>query len=148
MTNKMIRRIVLTALLTPVLVPFSGCKEKEAGRQHRRPRWKWWRSSREDVPIYREWVGTLEGDVNATISAQVSGYLVSRDYTEGSMVTNGQVLFQIDPAPFQAALDKAKAQLAQAQAQKDKYALDVTALHAAGGNPGHQPAGTGRRDPE
>ena len=64
-----------------------------------------------DVPIYREWVGTLEGDVNATITAQVSGYLISRDYTEGSVVTNGQVLFQIDPAPFKATLDRAKAQL-------------------------------------
>jgi membrane fusion protein (multidrug efflux system) len=71
-------------------------------------------------------VGTLEADVNATISAQVSGYLVSRAYNEGSMVTNGQLLFQIERAPFQAALDKAKAQLSQAQAQKQKYALDVT----------------------
>jgi membrane fusion protein (multidrug efflux system) len=77
------------------------------------------------VPIYRDWVGTLEGDVNATISAQVSGYLISRNYEEGSVVTNGQVLFQIDPAPFRATLDKAKAQVDQAAAQRDKYALDV-----------------------
>jgi membrane fusion protein (multidrug efflux system) len=78
-----------------------------------------------DVPVYGDAVGTLEGDVNATISAQVSGYLITRNYTEGSIVTNGQVLFQIEPAPFQAALDKAKAQVDQSIAQRDKYALDV-----------------------
>jgi membrane fusion protein (multidrug efflux system) len=78
-----------------------------------------------DVPIYRTTVGTLEGNVNATISAQVSGYLLSREYNEGSIVTNGQLLFQIDPGPFQAELDKAKSQLAQAQATQEKYALTV-----------------------
>lgn len=78
-----------------------------------------------DVPIYEEVVGTLEGDVNATISAQVSGYLLSRDYKEGSVVTNGQVLFQIDPAPFKAELDKAKSQVAEAQATQQKWALTV-----------------------
>jgi membrane fusion protein (multidrug efflux system) len=78
-----------------------------------------------DVPIYRESVGTLEGDVNATIAAQVSGYLLSRDYTEGTSVTNGQVLFQIDPAPFRAELDKAKSQLSEARAVELKFALMV-----------------------
>jgi membrane fusion protein (multidrug efflux system) len=78
-----------------------------------------------DVPIYRDWVGTLAGDVNATISAQVTGYLISREYREGSVVTKGQVLFQIDPAPFQSTLDKAKAQLDEAIAHKGKTALDV-----------------------
>jgi membrane fusion protein (multidrug efflux system) len=78
-----------------------------------------------DVPIYRDWVGTLEGDVNATISAQVTGYLIKRDYQEGSVVTNSQLLFQIEQAPFLATLDKAKAQVDQSIAQRDKYALDV-----------------------
>ncbi len=78
-----------------------------------------------NVPIYREAVGTLEGDTNAAISAQVSGYLLSRNYTEGSRVTNGQVLFQIDPAPIQAALEKAKSELTQAEATELKYALMV-----------------------
>jgi membrane fusion protein, multidrug efflux system len=78
-----------------------------------------------DVPIYREAVGTMEGDVNASISAQVSGYLLSRGYTEGTFVTNGQVLFQIDPAPFTAALDQAKSMLSQARAAQEKYALMV-----------------------
>jgi membrane fusion protein (multidrug efflux system) len=78
-----------------------------------------------DVPVYQEWVGTLAGEVNATISAQVSGYLVKRDYTEGAPVKKDQVLFQIDPAPFQATLDAAKAQLAVADAQKGKTVQDV-----------------------
>jgi RND family efflux transporter MFP subunit len=72
---------------------------------------------RRDVPAYGEWIGTLAGQVNADIKAQVTGYLLTRDYKEGSYVRKGQLLFEIDPRPFQAALDQAKGQLAQAQAQ-------------------------------
>jgi len=68
-----------------------------------------------DVPVQGEWVGTLEGYVNAQISPQVSGYLIRQDYHEGAFVKKGEVLFEIDPRPFQAALDQAKAQLAQAR---------------------------------
>ncbi|MGH9448634.1 MAG: efflux RND transporter periplasmic adaptor subunit, partial [Terriglobia bacterium] len=71
----------------------------------------------ENVPIYREWVGTLTGLVNATIKAQVTGYLRRQDYKEGSYVRKGELLFEIDPRPFQAALDQAKGRLAQAKAQ-------------------------------
>jgi RND family efflux transporter MFP subunit len=70
-----------------------------------------------DVPIYREWIGTLDGMVNAAIRAQVTGYLLKQDYTEGSFVRKGQSLFEIDPRPFQAALDQAQGQLAQANGQ-------------------------------
>jgi RND family efflux transporter MFP subunit len=70
-----------------------------------------------DVPVYGEWIGTLAGQVNADVKAQVTGYLLRRGYKEGSYVTKGQLLFEIDPRPFQAALDQAKAQLAQAEAQ-------------------------------
>ena len=70
-----------------------------------------------DVPLHAEWVATLEGYVNAQIQPQVSGYLISQNYQEGSYVRKGDVLFQIDPRPFQAVLDQAKGQLAQAQAQ-------------------------------
>ena len=70
-----------------------------------------------DVPIYGEWIGTLDGLVNADVKAQVTGYLLKQGYVEGSFVKQGQLLFQIDPRPFEAALDQAKAQLAQAQAQ-------------------------------
>jgi len=70
-----------------------------------------------DVPIYREWIGTLDGMVNAAIKAQVSGYLLTQNYTEGSFVKKGQLLFEIDPRPFQAAVDQAQGQLAQANGQ-------------------------------
>lgn len=99
-----------------------------------------------DVPIQREWIGTLDGLVNAEIKAQVTGYLLRQRYVEGSFVRKGQLLFEIDPRPFQAALDQArartaeaegqlarangqlleaKAQLAQAQANQGKTQLDV-----------------------
>src|ERR1041385_7155988 len=68
-----------------------------------------------DVPIYSEWIGTLDGMVNAEIKAQVTGYLLTKDYTEGSFVKKGQLLFEIDPRPFQATLDQAKGELAKAQ---------------------------------
>jgi membrane fusion protein (multidrug efflux system) len=76
-----------------------------------------------DVPVHAEWVATLEGYVNAQIQPQVSGYLISQNYKEGSYVHKGDVLFEIDPRPFQAALDQAKGQLAQARAQL--YLADV-----------------------
>jgi RND family efflux transporter MFP subunit len=69
-----------------------------------------------DVPIYGEWIGTLDGLVNADVRAQVTGYLMKQDYQEGAFVKQGQLLFQIDPRPFQAALDQAEGQLAQAKA--------------------------------
>ena len=71
----------------------------------------------QDVPIYGEWIGTLAGQVNANVQAQVSGYLLKRDYQEWANVRTGQLLFEIDPRPFQAALDQAEGQLAQAIAQ-------------------------------
>jgi RND family efflux transporter MFP subunit len=69
-----------------------------------------------DVPIYGEWIGTLDGLVNADVRAEVTGYLMKQAYQEGSFVRKGQLLFQIDPRPFQAALDQAEGQLAQAKA--------------------------------
>lgn len=76
-----------------------------------------------DLPIEREWIGTVDGLVNAEIRAEVTGYLLRQDYQEGSFVRKGQLLFEIDPRPFEAALvqasgqyEQAKAQLAQAQA--------------------------------
>jgi len=70
-----------------------------------------------DVALPHEWVGTLDGYVNAQIQPQVGGYLVQQNYREGSQVEKGQVLFQIDPRPYQAALDQAQGQLGQAQGQ-------------------------------
>jgi membrane fusion protein (multidrug efflux system) len=72
---------------------------------------------RSDVSLTGEWVATLDGNVNAQIQPQASGYLVKQNYKEGAQVSKGQVLFEIDPRPFQAALDQAKGQLAQAKGQ-------------------------------
>ncbi len=78
-----------------------------------------------DVPIYHEWIGSLDGLVNAQIRAQVTGYLIEQGYREGNPLKKGDLLFQIDPRPFQAALDQAKGVLAQAEARAGKTELDV-----------------------
>ena len=85
-----------------------------------------------DVPIWKEWIGTLDGLVNAQIKPQVIGYLLRQTYTDGAFVKKGQLLFEIDPRTFQAALDQAKGQLAnavgqlaQAQANQVKAQNDV-----------------------
>lgn len=80
---------------------------------------------RRDVPVVDEWIGTLDGSVNAQIRAQVSGYLIKQDYKEGSAVRQGDPLFEIDPRPFEAALAQATGLLAQAKAQLEKAELDV-----------------------
>ena len=69
-----------------------------------------------DVPIYHEWIGTLDGLTNADVRAQVTGYIMKQGYQEGAFVKKGQLLFEIDPRPFQASLDQAEGQLAQAKA--------------------------------
>ncbi len=83
-----------------------------------------------DVPIYSEWIGTLDGMVNAEIKAQVTGYLLKQDYSEGSFVRKGQLLFEIDARPLQAALDQANGDLAKAEgqlAQADAQLLQANA---------------------
>jgi membrane fusion protein (multidrug efflux system) len=80
----------------------------------------------QDVSVYEEWVGTLDGMVNATINAQVTGYLIKQNYKEGDFVKKGQLLYEIDPRTFQASLAQAKANLAQQQAvlQTNQLALN------------------------
>jgi RND family efflux transporter MFP subunit len=79
----------------------------------------------EAVRLSSEWIATLDGFVNAQIRPQVSGYLVKKTYEEGQAVKKGQVLFEIDPRPFQASLAQAAAQVAQAEAQVNRTAQDV-----------------------
>lgn len=78
-----------------------------------------------NVPIFDEWIGTLDGFVNAQIRAQVTGYLLTQNYAEGGVLKRGDLLFQIDPRPFQAVCDQAEARLAQDRAQAGKTTLDV-----------------------
>src|SRR4030095_30164 len=84
----------------------------------------------QDVPIYSEWIGTTEGLVNAEIKAQVTGYLMKQVYKEGSFVRKGELLFEIDPRPFQAALDQAKGQVAQYEGQVEQALSQVTTAEA------------------
>lgn len=81
--------------------------------------------TQQDVPLYTECIATLDGFVNAQIQPQVTGYLMKQNYAEGTIVHKGETLFEIDPRPFQAALDQAKGQLAEADAQLGKTRLDV-----------------------
>jgi len=83
------------------------------------------RVERRDVPIYREWVATLDGYVNAQIRSSVQGYLVAQHSREGSFVRKGEVLFEIDPRPFRAALDQANGNLAERVANAARAARDV-----------------------
>jgi RND family efflux transporter MFP subunit len=79
----------------------------------------------QDVPIFGEWVAQLNGPINAAITPKVQGYLLTQNYTNGSIVTKGQLLFQIDPRPFQAALDQAMADVERAEASLLKANNDV-----------------------
>ena len=86
--------------------------------------------SQRDVPIYQEWIGTLDGFVNADIKAEVSGYLVEQTYKEGTFVPKGQMLFQIDARPFQATLGQMQGQLAQAKGQLEQARAQVAQAEA------------------
>jgi RND family efflux transporter MFP subunit len=113
------------AVLATVGIFASGCNRGRAAAAAPTPEVQVATVEQRDVPVYSEWVATLDGYVNAQIRPQVSGYITKQNYTEGSLVRKGQVLFEIDPRPFTAALDRAKGDLAQAQAQLGKSALDV-----------------------
>jgi RND family efflux transporter MFP subunit len=103
----------------------TGCKNKKDAAATAKPEVQTITVAPKDVPVYEEWVGTLDGSVNAQIRAQVSGYLMSQGYNEGGRVKKGDVLFEIDPRPFQATLEQAEAKLAQDEAMRGKTELDV-----------------------
>ena len=84
----------------------------------------------QDVPIYSEWIGTTDGMVNADIKAQVTGYLIRQNYKEGSLVKKDELLFEIDPRPFQAALEQANGQVAQFEGQLAQAISQVTQAEA------------------
>jgi RND family efflux transporter MFP subunit len=105
--------VIVCAILVIVMVA-GGCSQGTSAANPAPPGVEVVEVQQKDVPIYGEWIGTLDGLVNADIKAQVSGYLLKQDYTEGSFVRKGQSLFEIDPRPFQAALDQSQGQLAQA----------------------------------
>jgi len=113
----------IVSLLTIALL--SGCSKKEAKREMPAPDVEVADVLEQDVPVYGEWVAQLNGPVNAEITPKVQGYLLSQDYANGSFVSKGQLLFQIDPRPFQAALDQAKADVERAASSLTKSTNDV-----------------------
>src|SRR5205809_7444086 len=121
------RLILFGALLLCAL--FSGCSRKSAQVVPGAPEVLVTTVTPQDVPRVLERVATLDGFINANINAQVQGYIVSRDYKEGSVVKKGDLLFQIDPRPYQAALAQAKGTLAKDKANQVKADADEKRAH-------------------
>jgi RND family efflux transporter MFP subunit len=111
----------------PIVASLSSCEKPAVATSSGPPEVLVTEVIQKDVPDVQEWVGTLNGSENAEVRARVTGYLQSRNYQEGGVVKKGDLLFQIDPRPFVAALDQAKGQLEQAQATM----LAVTSAQAA-----------------
>jgi membrane fusion protein (multidrug efflux system) len=117
--------LLLFSLIAAFTLAMVGCGRTQAAAPPPPPEVRVAPVVQQDVPVYSEWVATLDGYVNAQVRPQVSGYILKQNYKEGSLVRKGQVLFEIDPRPFKAALDRAKGDLAQAEAQLGKSTLDV-----------------------
>ncbi len=121
--------VLVTVLSASSLMLLSGCKSGGPPAGFGRPQGplpvQVCTATQQDVPVIGQWVASTDGYVNAQIQPQVSGYLIRQDYKEGSQVSKGEILFEIDPRPLQAVLDQAKANLAQAQAQLELAGINV-----------------------
>ena len=113
-----------------VIASVAGCEKGEKAGPPGPPEVQVVDVIQKDVPVYKEWIGTTDGFVNATIRAQVQGYLVKQNYREGDFVKTGQALFEIDPRTFQAALDQSKGALDQAKGILEQYKADVAVQEA------------------
>src|ERR1051325_3807012 len=126
-------RLALVGAILVWTALFAGCSKKAPPSGPAAPEVLVTTVQPRDVPRVLERVATLDGFINANINAQVQGYIISRDYQEGSLVKKGDLLFKIDPRPFEAALAQAKGTLmkdraAQAKSDADeKRALDLFA---------------------
>jgi RND family efflux transporter MFP subunit len=118
------KTITLVMCLLVAALSFSACSRKAPKAGPPAPEVLVVEAATRDVPVYREWVGTIDGSSNADIRARVSGHLVKRGYIEGALVKEGDLLFEIDPRPFEAALAKAKANLENARATETKTDAD------------------------
>src|ERR1700746_2848970 len=119
--NRSLRFAVALLILAPA---FTSCSRKAPPAGPAAPEVLVTTVQPRDVPRVLERVATLDGFINANINAQVQGYIVSRDYQEGSVEKKGDLLFQIDPRPFEAALAQAKGTLAKDQANQIKAGAD------------------------
>lgn len=120
-----LRAGISLSVLAIMVLQWIGCGQEKTAAPAAPPEVQVAEVEQRDVPIYGEWVATLDGYVNAQIQPQVTGYLWKQNYREGTVVHRGEILFEIDPRPFEAALQNAKGQLAQAEAQLSKTSLDV-----------------------
>src|SRR5262245_41476961 len=127
-SGEMTRAVVLMSLLIGVLA--AGCTEAPRAAPSPVAVVKVEPVIERDVPISVEYVGSLVGYVNAQIRARVAGHLMSQNYTEGSPVKAGDLLFQVDPRPFQAAADQADAKLNLAESQLSQAKAQVSASQA------------------
>jgi RND family efflux transporter MFP subunit len=106
-------------VLITIVTVFAGCsKSGSEGLTSGPPEVLVTEPVQQDIPVVREWIGSLDGSVNADVRARVSGYVISQNYKEGTVVKQGDLLFQIDPSVYEAAVEQAKAGLAQAQANQ------------------------------
>ena len=119
------RRCAVSAALFFLAVSWGGCSDKAAPAPAAPPEVVVAPVMQQDVPVYGEWVAQLNGPVNADITPKVQGYLLSQNYVNGSLVKKGQLLFQIDPRPFQASLDQAKAEVERTVSSLSKATNDV-----------------------
>jgi membrane fusion protein (multidrug efflux system) len=125
-TNRGLGVVVPGAGLLLFLLFIVGCTKKEAATPPPMPpEVEVTEVVEHNVPIFQEWVAQLNGQVNADITPKVQGYLIKKNYSEGFFVRKGQLLYEIDPRPFVAALDQAKAQVAMAEAQRSEAENNV-----------------------
>lgn len=117
--------LLLWTAIGAMLLLLAGCEKKQEAAKPQPPEVLVAEVQQQDVPSFGQWVATLNGPINADITPKVQGYLLTQNYVNGSFVKKGQLLFTIDPRPFIASLDQAKAEVARAQAQLDKYTADV-----------------------
>src|SRR5690242_20729848 len=118
---------VIPKILVPALAALllTACGEKQVAGPPPPPDVGVAQVEQRDVPVYGEWVAQLNGPVNSDITPKVQGYLLSQDYVNGSLVKKGQLLFQIDPRPFRAALDQARADVERAASALSRAGNDV-----------------------
>jgi len=114
-----------------VLLFMSGCKKGQTAGAPSPPAVEVVETIQKDVPTYSEWVASTDGLVNATIRAQVQGLLIKQNYKEGDFIRKGQILFEIDPRTFQAALDQARATRNQTKASLNQAKAEVVRMEAA-----------------
>ena len=125
MNKKLLTACLVTTALCPIMAVLTSCKEETTQAPAVPPDVQVTELVRQDVSITEEWIASLRGTEDAKIRPRVNGYLLSKEYKDGTYVNKGDILFLIDPRPFQVALDQARGQLAQAQANAEKFSLDV-----------------------